>query len=52
MVALKDRLSRKLRVRDFNMLEAVFSRGSMARAAEELGRSSIGYRVMLPSSRA
>jgi DNA-binding transcriptional LysR family regulator len=34
-----DRLSRRLRVRDLYMLEAIASRGSMARAADELGLS-------------
>src|SRR5215203_4542246 len=38
-MALKDRLSRRLRVRDFTMLEVIATRGSMARAAEELGLS-------------
>ena len=38
-MAPRDRLSRRLRVRDLYMLEAIASRGSMARAADELGLS-------------
>jgi DNA-binding transcriptional LysR family regulator len=38
-MALKDRISRKLRVRDLHMIEAIATRGSMARAAMELGLS-------------
>lgn len=38
-MARTDRLSRRLRVRDLRMVEAVARRGSMARAAEELSMS-------------
>jgi molybdate transport repressor ModE-like protein len=38
-MAIKDRISRRLRVRDLRMLEIIATRGSMARAARELGLS-------------
>jgi DNA-binding transcriptional LysR family regulator len=38
-MALKDRISRRLKVRDLRMLEIIATRGSMARAAQELGLS-------------
>jgi molybdate transport repressor ModE-like protein len=38
-MARTDRLARRLRLRDFRMVEAVARHGSMARAAEDLGLS-------------
>ncbi len=38
-MARRDRISRRLKVRDLHMIEAIASRGSMARAAEDLGLS-------------
>lgn len=38
-MAPMDRVSRRLKVRDLHMIETIASRGSMARAAEELGLS-------------
>src|SRR5476649_2603781 len=38
-MAPRDRVSRRLKVRDLYMLETIASRGSMARAAEDMGLS-------------
>ena len=38
-MASMDRVSRRLKVRDLHMIETIASRGSMARAAEDLGLS-------------
>jgi DNA-binding transcriptional LysR family regulator len=38
-MAHRDRISRRLKVRDFEMIEIIATRGSMARAAEDLGLS-------------
>jgi DNA-binding transcriptional LysR family regulator len=38
-MARRDRINRRLKVRDLHMIEAIASRGSMARAAEDMGLS-------------
>ena len=38
-MAIRDRINRRLRLRDLHMLETIAARGSMARAAEVLGLS-------------
>jgi DNA-binding transcriptional LysR family regulator len=38
-MARRDRINRRLKIRDLHMIEVIASRGSMARAAEDLGLS-------------
>jgi len=47
-MARADRLARRLKLRDFRMVEAVARHGSMARAAEELGLLNPLYQKQPP----